>query len=147
MGTVPLPEGYQSVNPYIVVDGAEAFMAFLAAAFSATQRERITRPDGLIAHAEMRVGNSVINITDPSELNPAQPCSHYLYVDDIDATYAACLTAGATSVMEPANRFYGNREGGVMDPFGNKWWIATLFEDVHPDELQERFNASRPSIK
>lgn len=138
-----LPFGYHNVTPFLIVDGAEGQLAFLASAFGAVERERITKPDGRIGHAEVQVGDSVIMLTDAGDALPARPSAMYLYVDDVDAVYRAALDAGATSRSEPANQFYGNREAGVIDPSGNVWWIASVVEEVPPEELQARFDASR----
>jgi uncharacterized glyoxalase superfamily protein PhnB len=135
MPAIPLPAGYHTVNPYLVVDGAAALIDFLCAAFGGIEHERMPAPDGRIGHAEVRVGDSIVMLTDASEQLAAQPCSHYLYVDDVDAAYAAALAAGATSLMEPADQFYGDRSGGVRDRQGNTWWLATHLQDFSPDEL------------
>jgi PhnB protein len=138
---IPLPDGYHSVNAYIVVDGAERLIGFLDAAFDGAVHELLPAPDGLIGHAEVRIGDSIVMLTDGKAGHPAQPCSIYLYVDDVDATYRRALDAGATSVMEPADQFYGDRNGGVVDPTGNTWWIATHLEDLSSEEILERSQA------
>ncbi len=140
---VPLPDGYHSVNAYIVVEGAAAFIEFTEHAFGATVHERMLAPDGLIGHAEVRIGDSLVMLTDHKADHLAAPCSLYLYVDDVDATHRAALDAGATSVKEPTDEFYGDRTGGVIDPFGNTWWLATHLEDIAPDELA-RLALGRP---
>ena len=141
MAVKPIPDGYHSVTPYLTVQGAARLLEFLKHAFGGTVTEQIQQPDGTIGHAEVRIGDSVVMIADArGEWKPM--CSAmYLYVDDADATYQRALQAGATSMMEPADQFYGDRHGGVTDPFGNFWWIATHVEDVSPDELAKRAEA------
>ena len=141
----PQHVGYHAVNPFIVSDDPEALIAFLTRVFAGVETERITRPDGSIGHSEVRVDDSIIMVSSGSESYPPQPSSHYVYVPDVDATYARALAAGATSLGEPSDKFYGNREAGVRDPLNNVWWIATLKEVVPADELQSRFDASRES--
>lgn len=138
MPVKPIPDGYHAVTPYLVVRNAAGLMDFLAAAFGATVKERVARPDGAIMHAEMRIGDSLVMMGEASAEHPAQPASLHLYVADADATYKAALAAGATSVRAPTDQFYGDRTGGVRDPAGNTWWIATHVEDVTPAELVAR---------
>src|SRR6478735_5854574 len=138
MAAIPLPDGYHTVNAYVVVAGASAFIDFACSAFGATEHERMMAPGGLIGHAEVRIGDSILMLTDAKVDHPAAPCSLYLYLDDVDEAHRAALDSGATSVQEPADQFYGDRSGGVVDPFGNTWWLATHLEDVAPDELARR---------
>ena len=140
--TVRASDGHHSVNAFIVVDDAEQLIGFLAAAFDALECERIDRPDGRIGHGEVRLGDSIVMVTDASEEFPARACAHYLYVDDVDLAHERAIASGATSLREPADRFYGNREAAVLDPFGNLWWIASEIEQVSPDEVQRRWEAS-----
>lgn len=140
----PVPDGYHNVNPFIFVDGAEGLVGFLVETFAAEETERITRPDGRIGHAEVRIGDSIVMVSDASEMFPARPCAHYLFVEDVSASYQRALTTGATSLREPTDQFYGNREAGVVDAFDNIWWLATVIEEVAPDELQRRWQQSTP---
>jgi PhnB protein len=134
----PIPDGYHSVTPYLTVQGAARLLEFLKRAFDATIAEQLEQPDGTIGHAEVRIGDSVLMIADArGEWQPATG-TLYLYVPDADATYQQAIEAGAVSVMEPTTQFYGDRHGGVKDPSGNFWWIATHVEDVPPDELARR---------
>jgi len=134
-----IPDGYHTVTPYLCVDGAAGLLDFVKQAFDAVEIERIPRPDGKIAHAEVRIGDSVVMIGDaPDE---RMPTAIYLYVRDTDATYSRALEAGATSVMEPADQFYGDRNAGVKDACGNLWWIATHKENVSPEEIAKRAQA------
>jgi|SRR5215218_11084545 uncharacterized glyoxalase superfamily protein PhnB len=103
MGGVPLPEGYHSVNPYIVVDDAERVIHFLVQVFGAVEQGRSLRPDGRIDHGDVHIGDSLVMLSEASERYPARPCVHFVYVPDVDATYRAALAAGATSILEPPN--------------------------------------------
>ncbi len=141
----PVPEGYHTVTPYLIADGANRLLTFLEAAFDAEILHRTSRPDGEVAHAEIRIGTSRLMLSGSQPQWPALPCAIYLYVDDCDALYARALAAGATSTQEPANMFYGDRHGGVIDPAGNQWWIATHIEDVSPEELARR-DAERATV-
>jgi len=135
----PVPDGYHTVTPYLVVDGAEKIIRFIKEAFGATALfEPMMRPDGKVMHAEFKIGNSVVMISDSSER--AQPTSTtlYMYVPNVDAVFQKAVKAGAVSEMEPANQFYGDRSGGVRDPAGNRWYIGTHVEDVPPAELKKR---------
>lgn len=134
----PIPEGYHTVTPYLVVEGANRLLAFLEAAFGAKVLHRTDRPDGEVAHAEIQIGDSRVMLSGSQPQWPALPCALYLYVEDCDALHAQALAAGAKSTQEPADMFYGDRHGGVIDPAGNQWWIATHIEDVSPEELERR---------
>jgi PhnB protein len=135
----PIPDNYQVVTPYLVVQGAEKLINFLKQAFGAKETERISMPDGSIGHAEVRIGDSVIMMSDAREdMWKAMPSSIYLYVEDCDTIYKRALDVGATSLMEPKDQFYGDRSGGVKDPIGNHWFIATHKEDLTKEELDKR---------
>jgi uncharacterized glyoxalase superfamily protein PhnB len=138
MAARAIPEGYHSVTPYLTVEGADRLIEFVEAAFGATETERITTSDGRIAHAEVRIGDSVVMMSEAGERCAPMPTALYLYVPDADAAYRRALAAGAVSLMEPADQFYGDRNAGVQDPTGNRWWIATRVEDVPPQELHRR---------
>jgi PhnB protein len=120
----PAAAAAYTVEPYLPVQGANRLIDFLKQAFGAQETSRHTRPDGTVAHAEVQIGDSVIGIGDSIELQPA-PTALHLYVPDADAMYARALRAGATSMQEPADQHYGDREAGVKDPFGNHWYIGT----------------------
>ena len=141
MPVKPIPEGYHSITPYLTIEGVGRLIEFTKAAFDAKETERIAGPDGRIAHAEVRIGNSVVMMGEARGDWKPMPSTIYLYTADADATYQRALKAGATSVAEPANQFYGDRHGGVRDPVGNIWWIATHIEDVSHDEIQKRARA------
>lgn len=143
MPVKPIPEGYHSVTPYLVVPGAGRLIEFLKEAFKAEEVERMSQPDGTVLHAEVRIGDSIIMMGESSDKFPAMPAAIYLYVPDVDAVYKRALAAGAASTMEPANQFYGDRNAGVKDPSGNLWWIATHVEDVPREEMAKRAAAAK----
>lgn len=136
-----VPEGLHTVTPYITIQNVAKLIEFVTRVFGAEEREKVTRPDGSIMHAEVRIGDSVIMMGEPQGGVQSMPCSLYVYVRDTDAAYRRALDAGAASMMEPADQFYGDRNSGVMDPLGNVWWIGTHQEDVAPDELARRAQA------
>lgn len=141
----PVPDGYHTVTPYLTVKGVAGLIDFLKQAFDAVETERLPGPDGKVGHAEVRIGDSVVMMGEaPGEPMPAML---YLYVADADASYKRALEAGATSLMEPADQFYGDRSGGVKDPFGNCWYVATRKENVSPEELRRRAQARAESSK
>ena len=142
----PIPDGYSAVTPYITISGAAAAIDFYKKAFGAEESYRLESPDGKVAHAEIRIGGSVIMLHDEmpqwKALSPTTlgdtPCSLMLYVKDVDAVVKRAVDAGATLTMEVADQFYGDRCGGIKDPFGHKWSIATHIEDVPHDEINRR---------
>lgn len=138
MAIPPVPPGYHTVTPYYTVEGASAFLDFLQAAFGAEVMHRHDRPDGSVANAELRIGTSMVMASDARDPWKPMPMSTYLYVEDADAVYRAAVAAGATSVYEPADMFYGDRNGGVRDAWGNLWWIGTRIEEVSDEELARR---------
>ncbi len=141
MAVSPVPPGYHRVTPYLVVADGEGFLGFLRVAFQAEECSRTVRPDGSIANAEVRIGDSMVMVAQAREPWKPMPTGFYLYVPDTDATYAAALAAGGASLLEPADQFYGDRNAGVQDPWGNNWWIATHIEDVDEAEIQRRMAA------
>ena len=134
------PEGFHTVNPYLVVNGAAQVLDFLKKAFGAEAvGERFKGPDGAIMHAAVRIGDSMVEVSDaPGEPMPA---ALHLYVEDTDAAYRRAMAAGGTSLREPMTTFYGDRSAGVKDPGGNSWWIACNVEDVSPEEMVRRMKA------
>jgi PhnB protein len=146
----PIPDGYHSVTPYIIVgDGARA-IEFYKEAFGATELFRMDGPDGKIGHAEIKIGDSHVMLADEHpEMNArsaqtlgGSPVSLLVYVEDVDATFSRAIEAGATERRPVANQFYGDRVGGLEDPFGHVWYVATHVEDVAPEELQKRAAAA-----
>jgi uncharacterized glyoxalase superfamily protein PhnB len=141
MAVKPIPEGYHTVTPYLTVDGAERLLEFVKAAFGAKMRgDAMRTPDGKIGHAEVEIGDSVVMLADAatSDSGDVMNALLHVYVEDVDSVYKRALEAGATSVREPSDQFYGDRMAGVRDPVGNQWWIATHVEDVAPEEMAKR---------
>lgn len=136
--TKALPKGYHNVTPHLINENATRVIEFLKRAFDAEEINRLSAPDGRLVHAEIKIGDSMIMIGEASGTWKAMPASIALYVENADATYKRALQAGATSLKEPADLFYGDRTGGVIDLAGNHWWIATHLEDVPPEELKLR---------
>jgi len=141
MAVKPIPEGFHSVTPYLIVHEVPKLLDFLKQAFNAHEIMCMPQPDGTIMHAEVRIGDSPIMMGEAQGEHKPMPGSIYLYVDDMDAAYKRALQAGATVQMEPANQFWGDRIASVIDPVGNHWSIATHVEDVPPDELARRAEA------
>jgi PhnB protein len=133
-----IPEGYHTVQPYLMVKGAKRLLDFVKTVFGASEIENMSTPDGRVMHAEVRIGDSTVMIADVQSPLPPTTAGLYVYVPDVDATYQKALAAGATSSMEPVDMFYGDRHGGVKDEFGNFWWIATHIEDVSKEEMARR---------
>jgi PhnB protein len=137
-----IPAGHHTVTPYLIVRGAPQVIDFLRRAFNAeTTHEPLQRPDGTVMHAEVQIGDSRVMIAEESQMAKAVPAWLYVYVPDVDQVYRQAIRAGGTTIMEPMDMFYGDRSGGVQDPAGNKWMIATHQEDVAPQELAKRAEA------
>jgi PhnB protein len=142
MAAKPIPDGYHSVTPYLTVRGAAKVIEFLKQAFGAEiAHEPLKRPDGTIMHAQVKIGDSRVMIAEESEMAKATLSSLYLYVPNVDSVYQRAVKVGAKTIMEPMDMFYGDRCGGVKDPSGNSWMIATHKEDVAPQELTKRAEA------
>ncbi len=141
MAVKPIPDGFHSVSAYLLVSGVPRLIDFLKNGFNAEVTEYMDMPDGTVMHAQVKIGDSFVMMGDPRGTCEPTLASLYLYVPDTDAVYQQALKAGATSVMEPADQFYGDRNAGVKDPVGNTWWIATHIEDVPPDEIRKRASA------
>jgi len=139
----PIPEGYHSVTPFLVVQGASRLIDFVKQAFDAQEVERMSGPGGVVMHAEVKIGDSRIMISDATGEWSPMPSTLYLYVQDMDAFYRRALGAGATSLREPTDQFYGDRNAGVRDPAGNQWLIATHVEDVSREEMQRRMSTQQ----
>jgi PhnB protein len=142
----PIPEGYHSVTPYLIVKGAAQAIAFYEQAFGAQELYRMPGPDGRVGHAELRIGDSRIMLADEhpevGALSPGSvggsPVTIHLYVEDVDATFARATAAGARTTRPVADQFYGDRLGILTDPFGHVWSVATHREDVSEDEMRRR---------
>jgi PhnB protein len=134
----PIPEGYSVVTPYLVVHDALGLMKFMEETFGGRERMRMTGSDGAIRHAEVDIGNARVMLAEASEEFGPIPAMLHVYVEDVDAVYEQAVAAGAQSIAEPADQFYGDRMAGVKDAFGNQWWLATHFEDVSAEEAERR---------
>ena len=120
-----IPEGYGTVFPYIVVNNMSRFVDFLEAVFDAKELGRTVMPDGRVANCRLRIGTTSFMASEGGEGFPPLPAAHYIYVEDTDATFAKALAQGATKIMDPMDMPYKDRQGGVIDPCGNYWWIST----------------------
>ena len=145
MAVNPIPEGYHSVTPSVIVDGAEKFIQFVSATFGANERMRMPAPDGKIAHAEVNIGDSVVMVADVMPEWPAQPAFLHVYVEDCDSVFQKALAAGATVLNPLQDQFYGDRSGNVTDPFGNRWTISTHKEDVTEEDMMKRMESMAPA--
>lgn len=122
------PEGYTTVSPYLVVDGAGATIDFLERVFDAVELRRFPDDQGRVVHAEVRIGDSVVMLADGAEGWEPVPSHVHVYVEDVDATFARALEVGAVAVQEPVKKDDADKRGGVKDPGGTTWWIATMVE-------------------
>jgi uncharacterized glyoxalase superfamily protein PhnB len=139
MAAPPVPAGYHAVQPYLIVNGARALIEFIETVFGAQQAELMETPDGSrVMHGEVKIGDSTVMVADAQGPWQPMPAAMYVYVPDVDETYKKGMAAGGTSVMEPADQFYGDRHGGIKDRWGNLWWIATRVENVSKEELERR---------
>ena len=150
MGIKPIPDGYRTVTPFLVVDDGAGAIDYYKQAFGAKERMRMETPDGKIGHAELEIGDSLIMLSDPFPQASTRPPNEiggasggvFLYVEDVDAVVQRAVDKGATVTMEVADQFWGDRFGTVTDPFGHVWSIATHVEDVPPAEMAERAKAA-----
>ncbi|MBH0780138.1 VOC family protein [Nocardia bovistercoris] len=142
----PIPDGYPVVSPGLAVDGAAAAIDFYKTVLGATERMRMPRPDGKIAHCELLLGESVIMLGDTAPemdfLDPrtvgGSPVNLHVYVTDADAAFAAALAGGSRELTPVTKQFYGDRSGSFEDPWGHRWTVATHVEDVSPEEMDRR---------
>jgi PhnB protein len=154
MATKPIPEGYHSVTPYLVVDDAARAIDYYEQAFGAKERVRMSAPDGKIGHAELEIGDALVMLSDPfpqfATRSPKElggtSVNLFMYVEDVDATVAAAVKAGGSLTTEVADQFWGDRFGSVTDPFGHLWTIATHVEDLAPEEIEERAKAAMAAM-
>ncbi len=154
MSVQPVPQGYHTVTPYLVVDDAAGAIEYYERAFGAKERVRMDTPDGRIGHAELEIGDSLVMLSDPFPQASTRPPSElggtsasvFLYVEDVDAVVKKAADEGATITMEVENQFWGDRFGTITDPFGHVWSIATHVEDVPPEEIAERAKAAMAAM-
>jgi PhnB protein len=145
----PIPEGYHSVTPYLMLSNTAKAIDFYKEVFGATERLRLSMPDGKVGHAELNMGDSVVMLADECPALEAtsperiggSPVHILLYVEDVDAVVSRAVAAGAKLLKPVENQFYGDRSGSLTDPFGHKWTIATHVEDVSPEETARRAQA------
>jgi|KBSSwiStaDraftv2_1062776.scaffolds.fasta_scaffold1591158_1 PhnB protein len=138
----PIPEGYHSLTPYLIVDGGAKALEYYKQAFGATELFRMEH-EGKIAHAEMKIGDSPFMLADEREFKGPKtiggtPVSIMIYVEDCDAVFKQAIAAGGTELKPLRDQFYGDRSGALTDPFGHIWGIATHKEDVTPEEINKR---------
>ena len=142
----PIQEGYHAVTPYLIVNGGAKAIDFYKKAFGATELFRLAQPDGKIGHAEIKIGDSPIMLADEAPQMGAKspqsfggsPVGIHLYVEDVDKVFNQAIAAGAKVERPVEDKFYGDRAGGIIDPFGHRWYISTHKEDVPPEELEKR---------
>jgi len=147
----PIPDGVQVVTPYLIVSNAVEMIEFYKKVFGATEIMRFQEPSGRIGHAELKVSGATIMLADeypemdflsPKSIGGKRsPVSIHIYVENVDDVYRRALAAGATSLREPEDQFYGDRNAQVRDPSGHSWDLAMRVEDVSPEELDKRFKA------
>jgi PhnB protein len=146
----PIPEGYHTATPYLIIRDAAKAIEFYKKAFGATEMERMTQPDGRVGHAEIKIGDSPIMLADEFPEMGARspqsfggsPVSILLYVKDVDQLTSQAISAGAKVVRPVKDQFYGDRSGSLEDPFGHQWHIATHVEDVPAEEMKKRAAAA-----
>ena len=136
-----IPQGFHTITPNIIVDDAEQALAFFKKAFGASENYRLTMSNGTITHCEIKLGDSIFNLGTSMNGWPAHGIIAQIYVEDSDALFERAVQAGATVIMPMTDMFFGSREGRIADPFGSVWTIATLKEDVAPEEMQRRMKA------
>lgn len=145
MPVKPIPDGYHSIQPYLIIHGAEKALEFYRKAFGAKERLRV-KTDDRIHHAEIEIGDSCVMLSDENAQIHAFGPAHYggspvtlvLYTEDCDALYKQAIAAGAKSVREPADQFYGDRTATVKDPFGYSWHLSTHIKDVSQAEMEQQ---------
>lgn len=146
MAVKPIPEGYHSVTPYLIVDDCAKALDFYKRAFGATELFRMDAPGGKIGHAEIKIGNSPLMLADEypemgyrsAKAIGSTPVSLMIYVEDVDSAYPQAIAAGGKELKPLQDQFYGDRSGTLEDPFGHVWTVSTHKEDVPPEEMERR---------
>jgi PhnB protein len=148
MAVKPVPDGYHSVTPYLIIKGASRAIDFYKTAFGAQEIMRFPGPNGTIGHAELRIGDSVIMLADEQQAHfrspesyGGSPVSLMIYVPDVDKTFKQAVDNGAKEIRAVQDQFYGDRSGNLVDPFGHAWTVATHVEDVSEAEMTRRMAA------
>ncbi len=148
MSVKPIPEGYHSVTPYLIVKGAAKAIDYYKKVFGATEIMRMPGPNGTVGHAELKIGDSIIMLADEQQGNfrspeglGGSPVSLMVYVEDVDKTFKQAISSGAKETRAVQDQFYGDRSGNLVDPFGHVWTVATHKEDVSAAEMQRRMSA------
>lgn len=141
MSVKPIPDGYHSITPYLIVQEADKLLEFIEKVFGGQLLHKMQTDEGKIGHAEVKIGDSILMLSEAcEEWKPTQTWL-YLYVEDIDAIYQKAIEAGAISIKEPENQFYGDRRATIKDISGSFWGIATHVEDVSEEEMNRRMSA------
>ena len=141
MTVKPIPDGYHTLTPYLVVPDARKVIDFMQRAFDA-KLNHMSEHEGRVMHADLTIGNSHIMLGEANEKYPAITAGIMMYVENCDAVYARAVASGGVSLMPPADQSYGDRNSGVKDPAGNSWWICTHVEDVSEEEFERRLKAA-----
>ena len=145
----PIPDGMHSLTPYLICKNAAEAIAFYTKAFNAVEQVRLPGPDGKVMHATLKIGDSMLMLTDewpehqafgPLTLNGTPVTIHH-YVEDVDASFKQAVDAGATVKVPVTDMFWGDRYGQVKDPFGHSWSLATHKRDLSPEEIQQAMSA------
>lgn len=152
MSVKPIPDGYHSITPYLIVKGAANAIEFYKKAFGATELMRVPGPGGALMHAEIKIGDSIVMLADEfpdmGALSPTtigdSPVGLMIYLPNVDEVFARAIAAGGKELRPLQNQFYGDRSGTLTDPFGHKWTISTHVEDVSHEEIERRMAAMKP---
>lgn len=141
MAIKPKPDGYHTITPYLIVEGANQLLEFIENVFGGEATFKMQDDTGRLNHADVKIGDANLMLAETCEEWEPTRTMLYVYVENTDAIYQKALDAGAESVKEPKDQFYGDRSASVKDPFGNVWGIATHIEDVSEEEIQKRARA------
>ena len=147
----PIPDGYHSATPYLIIDGAARAIDYYKRAFGAKELMRVPAPNDRIGHAEIKIGDSVIMLADEHPEMDARSPKHYggspisimVYLEDVDKQFKQAIAAGGTAVRPVTDQFYGDRSGTLKDPFGHSWHLSTHKEDVSMEEMNRRMAAMK----